>query len=150
MTDIETELAAALARVAELTGQVESARRFAQEQAAARRDEESWWKEKHDYQARAEKAEASLAAARAEIQEWKTVRAWAADQREQALKTELAAANARIAEMKNSHADRVGAMACQIDDLSKKLARLNSLAVDLTKASEQDLIREEKPREGGK
>lgn len=32
-------------------------------QQAARRDEESWWKEKHDYQARAEKAESDLAKA---------------------------------------------------------------------------------------
>ena len=30
-------------------------------QKAARRDEESWWKERHDYKARAERAEAQLA-----------------------------------------------------------------------------------------
>ncbi len=33
----------------------------------SRRDEESWWKEKHDYQARAEAAESALATTQAEL-----------------------------------------------------------------------------------
>ncbi len=38
-------------------------------QREARREEESWWKEKHDYQARSEKAESALATTQAELRE---------------------------------------------------------------------------------
>lgn len=74
IADLTARLATAMAEIdrnhreyESIQKQATDARAAEKAQRDARRDEESWWKEKHDYQARAESAEAALATATAQL-----------------------------------------------------------------------------------
>lgn len=97
-------------------------------QQAARRDEESWWKEKHDYQARAESAESALATATAQL-------AWAESKFESSQRLAAAmkqAAEGHFSDLKETRSAlaaataRCGELEAQLATTQQQLAAANA------------------------